>query len=46
MRMIGTVLQLVGLGLFSAGASLEYGWAGGLASVGLAAVYVGLAADR
>jgi|AntAceMinimDraft_13_1070369.scaffolds.fasta_scaffold03499_6 hypothetical protein len=46
MRMIGTALQLAGLGTFVAGGVLEYGLAGGLVGGGLSAVYVGLAMDR
>ena len=44
--MLATILQIVGLGLFIAGAVVEYGTAGALASSGVAAVFVGLAADR
>jgi hypothetical protein len=44
--MLATILQIVGLILFIAGASLEFGAAGALASSGVAAVFVGLAADR
>ena len=46
MPIVASVLQLVGLAAFTAGAVLEYGIAGALASAGLAAVYVGLAMER
>ena len=44
--MIASLLQLFGLGAIVVGASLEFGVSGGVAGVGVAAVYVGLAMER
>ncbi len=46
MRVVASVLQLAGLAGVCVGAALEFGTAGLAASVGVAAVFVGLAMDR
>lgn len=43
---LASFAQLAGLAAFTAGATLEHGWAGLCAAGGLAVVYVGLAAER
>lgn len=46
MRVVATVLQLVGLGLVVAGAVVWYGLAGALAGSGVVCGYFGLALER
>ena len=46
MKLFASLLQISGLAAFVAGASFEFGAAGGAASAGLVAVFVGLSLER